>query len=391
MIQNYRTFFKEIQAREKLVLQFQQRHSSKLATKFNAMRFLRWNENKVSEILGFFLNPTAEHEQGDVYLKLFIKQLSLEFFYANLNDIQVVLEEATFENRKVDVVINYKNGKRILGIENKIYTWTTDQKGQVKDYLDYLRKSCKSDDYQLLYLAPKSKALTEYSAGVELEKLKQTHKLIIINYEDHIIPLIGEFVKNTENERVRCFLMDFERQLIENYMGKENLDDMSLNNFVLESEENIKTAFNVSNTLNSVKQELIELLHKQMNELAEELSAETKMKVAYSEQSNCFDVPLLKNLRVRYSFEESGVIYGLIKKTEYMNLHGNRVYLDSLRDHLGVKFKTSPWWPLYFLQYKNIDHNPEFWIDVVNGSFKVFMKDFICEVLDSLDDLKIDL
>lgn len=390
MIQNFESFFKEIKAREKLVLQFQQRHASKLATKFNTMRFLRWNENKVSEILGFFLNPNAEHDQGDVYLQLFIKQLGLDFSYANSIDIQVILEETTFENRKVDVVINYKNGTRILGIENKIYTWTADQKGQVRDYLDYLRKSCKSGDYQLLYLAPKSKALTEYSAGVELEKLKQSHKLIIINYEDHIIPLLGEFVKNTENERVRCFLIDFERQLIENYMGKENLDGMSLNNFVIESAENIKTAFSVSNTLNSVKQELEELLHKQMNELAEELTTELGAKVTYSD-FNHFDVPFLKNLYVKYNFEESGVIYGLVKKPEYMNLHGNKMYLDNLRDHLGIKFKTSPWWPLYFLQYKNIDHNPEFWIDIVNGTFKVFMKNFIYEILNSSDELKVGL
>lgn len=391
MTQNYKNFFKEIKAREKLVLQFQQRHASKLATKFNAMRFLRWNENKVSEIMAFFLNPNAEHEQGDIYLQLFIRKLDLVFPYVSSIDIQVVLEETTFENRKVDVVINYKNGTRILGIENKIYTWTADQRGQVRDYLDYLRKSCKSDDYQLLYLAPKSKALTEYSAGEELEKLKQSHKIIIINYEDHIIPLLGEFVKNTENERVRCFLIDFERQLIENYMGKENLDDMSLNNFVIESSENIKTAFSVSNTLNSVKQELKESLHKQMSELAEELTTEIRAKITYNEQFHHFDVPFLKNLHVKYNFEESGVIYGLVKKPEYMNLHGNKVYLDNLRDHLGIKFKTSPWWPLYFLQYKNIDHSPEFWIDIVNGNFKVFMRNFICEVLNSPDDLKVGL
>lgn len=322
---------------------------------------------------------------------MFIEYLGLDFSYANSNDIQVILEDTTFEKRKVDVVINYKNGKRVLGIENKIYPWTSDQKNQVKDYLNYFLKSCKSDEYQLVYLAPKAKILTEYSAGEEIEKLKKANKLIVINYEDHIIPLLGEFVKYTENERVRCFLTDFERQLIENYMGKENLDDMLLNNFVMESEENIRTAFSISNTLNSVKQELKELIHQQMNELSEELTTELGIKVVYHEQFNHFDISSLNNFHVKYNYEELGVIYGLVKKPEFMNLHGGKVYLDGLREHLGIKFRTSHWWPLYFLQYKNIDHNPEFWIDITSGKFKAFMEEFIFEVINSPDSLKIDL
>lgn len=60
---NYNSFFRDIKVREKIASEFEQRHAKKLATKFNGMRFLQWNENKVSEILAFFLNPKAEHEQ----------------------------------------------------------------------------------------------------------------------------------------------------------------------------------------------------------------------------------------------------------------------------------------------------------------------------------------
>lgn len=86
-----------------------------------------------------------------------------------------------------------------------------------------------------------------------------------------------------------------------------------------------------------------------------------------------------------------GVIYGLVKTPEYKAINRNKICFTELRYHLRTKFKTSQWWPLYFLQYKNIEHNSEFWIDVQNGNFKLFMKDFIMSVLQAPEDLKKDL
>lgn len=383
---NYISFFREIQTRSKFEIEYEKRHSKKLATQFNAMKFLHWNENKVSEILAFFLNPNEGHGQGDIYLKLFKEELGIHFLYDNPAKVQVILEDSTFENRRVDIVLKNQNSLQVIGIENKIYPWTRDQKNQVKDYLKYL-ESISKGNYQLLYLAPKSKELTEYSGGKDIEKLIEAGKLYLINYEEHIIPLLKEFIKNTENERVRCFLVDFESQLIENYMGKENLDPGSLSHFIIETEDNIETAFKISNTLHSIKQDMKELVNKQMNELTDELTDELKVKITYNEQFHHFEIPFFKNVFVKFNYEMGGVIYGLVKTPEYKAINKDKICFTELRDHLNIKFKTSQWWPLYFLQYNNIEHNSEFWVDIKNGTFKLFMKAFIIKVLEAPDDM----
>ena len=387
---DYISFFREIQARSKFEIEYEKRHSKKLATQFNAMKFLHWNENKVSEILAFFLNPNEEHGQGDIYLKLFKEELGLHFPYDDPKKIQVILEDSTFENRRVDIVLKNQDSLHVIGIENKIYPWTKDQKNQVQDYLKYLQY-ISTHHYQLLYLAPKSKELTEYSGGEEIETLIETGLLRLINYEDDIIPLLKEFIKNTENERVRCFLMDFENQLIENYMGKENLDSGSLSYFITETEDNIETAFQISNTLHSIKQDMKGLADLQMLQLADELSEELNMQVIYDEQFHHFEIPFFKNVFVKFNYEMGGVIYGLVKTPEYKAINKDKIYFTELRDHLSIKFKTSQWWPLYFLQYNNIEHNSEFWVDIKNGNFKLFMRTFIMKVLEAPDDTIKDL
>jgi hypothetical protein len=384
------SFFREIQARSKFEIEYEKRHSKKLASKFNAMKFLNWNENKVSEIISFFLDPNEDHGQGDIYLKLFKEELGLHFHYNTAEKVRVILEDSTFEKRRVDIVLKNHDQSSVLGIENKIYPWTKDQKSQVEDYLKYLQ-SISNNHYQLLYLTPKSKELTEYSGGKHIEKLIETGKLNLINYEEHIIPLLKEFIKNTENERVRCFLIDFESQLIENYMGKENLDLGTLNHFISETDENIETAFKVSNTLNSIKQEMKNLVDLQMIQLADELTTQLNMHITYNEQFHHFYIPVFKNVFVRFNYEEGGVIYGLVKTPEYMNLRREKVYFNEQRNQLGIKFRTSPLWPLYFLQYHNIEYNAAFWIDVKNGTFKEFMKNFISAVLQLPIELKQDL
>ncbi|CAD0220191.1 PD-(D/E)XK nuclease family protein [Chryseobacterium sp. JV274] len=387
---DYISFFREIQAHSRFEIEYEKRHSKKLASKFNAMKFLHWNENKVSEILAFFLNPNENHGQGDIYLKLFKEELGLYFPYDTPEKVQVILEDSTFENRRVDIVLKNQDQSSILGIENKIYPWTKDQENQVEDYLKYLQY-ISNNHYQLLYLTPKSKELTEYSGGKEIEKLIETGKLYLINYEEHIIPILKEFIKNTENERVRSFLVDFESQLIENYMGKENLDMGSLNHFITETEENIETAFKVSNTLNSIKQEMKNLVDQQMLQLTDELTKELKMRITYNEQFHHFEIPVFKNLFIKFNYEEGGVIYGLVKTPQYKDSHHDKVYLIDLRNYLGIKFRTSHWWPLFFLQYANIEHDASFWIDVRNGKFKKFMKDFIIAVIEAPENLKLDL
>lgn len=370
-------FFSAIRDRQSFIRDFENSYAKKLAVRFNSLDFISWNENKVSSILAYFLNPKEGHGQGDIYLKLFINAFDLQFTYSDVSQVTVKVEEATDTNRRIDIVVSYKNRERVFGIENKIYAWTIDRKDQVKDYLQFLKQDCSTTAYQLVYLAPKSKILTEYSAGEDILQLLEGGQLIIINYEEHIIKLIRQFVIYTENERVRCFLQDFERKLTEKYIGNENLDGKNMiANYIKENKENLKMAFAVANSLNGLKEQLKSELSNQMVELAEELQIEFDM------QHNHFALKNLKKHYVKYNFEMGGVIYGLVKTPDYYKVRPDKIFMPELTAHLGIKFKTSYWWPLYYQQYYDIDTNEELWIDIKEYRLRDFIKNFLHNILE---------
>ncbi len=379
---NIKDFFNTVSSKVEFIEQIDQLYSSKLALKFNSLHFLSWNENKVSEILAFFINPHADHQQGDVFLKLFINYFDIHFPYSDVSKVLVKLEETTLENRRVDIVISYRGNEQILGIENKIYPWTKDQDGQVKDYLHYLKKMSTSGNYQLLYLAPKSKQLSGHSVGSDYQLYLDSKELLIISYEDHIIPLMRQFATHAGNERVRSFITDFELRLREEYLGIDNLTDIKMiTNYIKESTGNLKTAFSIYNNLNQVKLDLKEELLRQMKELADEL------KLEFNNEHKHFILPQLKDTCVKYNYEMNGVIYGIVKRPEFYNRNSDRLSCNKLKEYLQVKFNTSQWWPLYLLKYPRIEVEEEFWIDILDGRFKEFMREFILKVQGAPSDI----
>lgn len=374
-------FFKRIQAQQSALKEFEDKYNSSLALDFNALDFITWNENKVSELLAYFLNPSEGHRHGAVYLKIFVDFLELSFPTQRKEKIKVKVEETTYDNRRVDIVINYDNGKELIGIENKIYTTTTDQENQLKDYYSFLKSISSNDSFTLIYLAPRGKKIPVFStdeiSNNSYEQLIETRKIIAITYEDHIIPVIRQFVQVTDNIRLRSFLQDFERKLSNNYLGKQNLNTNMIKNYITESSDNIRTAFEITNAIEEVKASLVNELTAQMQELASELGG------IYSEDHRHFEFNQLVSTYIKYNYEEGGVIYGIVKTPVFYNSNPHKVEFRELKSHLGGKFKTSYWWPLYSLKYERIDVTPDFWLAIVDGSFKEFMKAFILTVLNA--------
>jgi hypothetical protein len=369
-------FFNSISSKIKLVSQIDDLYSKKLAPKFNSHNFLTWNENKVSEIIAFLLDPNADHQQGDIYLQLFLKHFNIDFFYSDISQIEVKVEDTTLERRRVDIIISSRINDHLIGIENKIYPWTLDQNNQVKDYLHYL--STMSKNYCLFYLAPKSKSLSEQSAGESFRDQVENRRLILINYEDHFLDLLKQFSLHSENERVRCFISDFELRLRKEYLGINNITPNSMiTDYIKETPENIKIAFSISKNLNEVKNQLKQDLKNQMIALANELG------IDYDSEYNHFSIPQLRNTLIKFAYEQGGVIYGIVKTKQFHDRNPNMLDCNLLKEHLQTKFKTSSWWPLHFLKYSAIEVNEQFWIDILNGGFKEFMREFIVKVQSS--------
>lgn len=77
------SFFSLLKTKVEFVDKVKRNYSRTLASDFNSLDFWKVGENKVSEILTFFLNPNASHGQGDVFLKLFIDKFHIKFHYFN--------------------------------------------------------------------------------------------------------------------------------------------------------------------------------------------------------------------------------------------------------------------------------------------------------------------
>lgn len=384
-ISDIEMLFREVKFKNELQSKLDKVYRKTLLLDFNSLDFVKWNENKVSEIIAFFLDPQESHGQGDLYLRMFVEYFELSFHYSDYSKIRVILEESTDNNRRVDIVISYDNFKRAIGIENKIYPWTKDQPLQVADYIKHLKTYCKTEDYHLIYLAPQGKVLDKNSAGDNYEEMLADGKLKLINYEEHIIGLVHRFAMHTDNDRLRSFIKDFELKLRNNFIGINMNEENEIVKYIKTSEDNIRTAFSVVNNLNTVKQMLKKEYYVQMHELADELN------IQFAEEHNHFVLPNFRKLYAKFNFESGGLIYGLVKTPEFNALHPHKKYIPEIKDELKTQFNTSHWWPLWQSLYENIAVNDKIWLDIQNGNLKSFVRKFLQDVLGLPENLTKDL
>ncbi|MDD4453146.1 MAG: PD-(D/E)XK nuclease family protein [Proteiniphilum sp.] len=371
-----KNFFSLVATKKKLVEQIRYLYGKELAINFNSFDFWSIDENKVSEIIAFFLNPDGCHEQGDAYLRLFLKKFDLDFFnYSETDKISVHCESSTENNRRIDIVIVKNNYEKAIGIENKIYTWTQDQHNQINDYYEYLLEKT-NGNFCLIYLSPASKEISNESISKENRfQYISDQRLKQLTYEDHLIECIREFGNITQNYRVKSFLCDFEKKLKKMYMGEENVNSKQvIKDLILENKENIEISFLVANSLKEVKYKLKEKFNEQIEEIGRELNI--KVEGIYLVPSKW------SKHKIGFSFESGGIICGVKRITPDIN----RSRLSEIENIFQQQFMVSEWWPMYQFFYSNIEIDKDFWIDVSTGRAKERAKDFIKAINDKLNN-----
>lgn len=369
--QEIRNFFSIAHTKITLVEEVNNIYGKELAPNFNSFDFWSIDENKVSEIIAYFLDPNQKHQQGDIYLRHFIKKFKLDFFNFDGNDkILVKCEKKTKNGRFIDIFISKNNNEKLIAIENKIHVGTSDQKNQIIDYINFLNVTAE-DSFCLMYLSPKGKSLSEESISEDDRQIYEADgRLIIKNYEDEMIECVSGFSTITENPRVKSFLKDFEKKLRKIYMGEKNINSKEvIKDYIIENGKNLVLAFEVSNSLHAVKEHLKSVFENELKEIADEL------KIKYDNYS-FFPSNWTKH-RIRFNYELNGIIYGVGRNTRDTNkskLPDIQVYLE---EKLKEDFKTTELWPLYQHFYKNTETNQSFWIDVINGKAKERAKNFV--------------
>ena len=189
-------------------------YNERVAFEFNSIKFFCPNENKMSEILAFFLDPAETHGQKTAFLNQFLEKFELVAaakLVENGHKVKVTTEAPTEERRRIDITIEIGRGDYMIGIENKI--WAADQPKQLSDYSAHLKQltgHTKEDGYTLFYLSPDGHSPSEGSLSKEEQvSLKNKQQLRIISYGDDIIKLLDNFESVCKADNVRAFIRDF--------------------------------------------------------------------------------------------------------------------------------------------------------------------------------------
>jgi hypothetical protein len=199
-------------------LKFKKEYDKQLALDFSIFQFFAIGENKISQVLAYFLDVNQNHGQGDVFLNEFVK--TFYDYEIEIHQLENNCEKIITDNRRLDIYIKLKG--LTIGIENKI--WADDQPNQLRDYSTFLEHKSQGN-YLLLYLSPygldpKLKSINEKLK----ESLIREKKLKIISYKNDIINLINNWLVLCEADNVSHFLKEFKKYLEIKFLGKNTLN-----------------------------------------------------------------------------------------------------------------------------------------------------------------------
>ncbi len=380
-------FYNIIQTKLDLNREIKKFYGEKLAPEFNSFNFWSINENKVSEILAFLLNPNENHSQGNVFLKIFLKNFKLELpNLINSNNITVETEHITDKNRRIDILLNFEN-TFVIGIENKIYETTIDQHKQIEHYSEYLNTFF-NGNYLLFYLSPKNKELSEISISKEKrENLIRNKKLKLINYDEHIIPYLKQISLITQSDRVKSFILDFKKTLSKIYKGEKIMNENKLIiDYATKDINNLETTLKIGQTISEIKQKLKDKFYQNCRRIANDYNVDYVEKDTYDW---CWFTPNnWKNHDLTFYFDNRNLIYG-IRRKKWNKDKTRNIDLENILG--GGKWKVSNWLQCERELYENFENGIQGWIDIENGVLEKKIRKIVDEIFNNEKLMKLDL
>ena len=232
---------------------FKKEYDKQLAFDFSLFHFIEIGENKISQVLAYFLDENTNHGQGNIFLKEFVR-----IFYDGeivVQQVEIKCEKPIDYGRRIDIYIELKG--LTIAVENKI--WADDQNNQLNDYSEYLNEQSKGK-YLLLYLNPYGSEPKPKSISEELkDKLKSEEKLKIISYKDDIISLINNWLMICEADNVSHFLKEFKKYLEIKFLGKNTLNmNNELIDLLLSEKSNLESYQALSKASSNIKNHVIQ-------------------------------------------------------------------------------------------------------------------------------------
>lgn len=214
-------------------------------------------ETQHSKILAEFLNPQGSHGSQELFLKEFVKQNIEEEFEFDCKNAKVYTEYYAQDKGRLDILIEQKDGKKAIIIENKVYAQDSDK--QLIRYKEFAKKYGKNN-YKILYLTLYGNEASMQSAdGVKYKTLSYANDIIKWLEECAKISIHKAMARETINQYVNHL-----KQLTGQDMTAKEQE--KLVEVCLKNDENLKNAFEIAEKIGEIKSKL---LHKNLIEISE--------------------------------------------------------------------------------------------------------------------------
>lgn len=203
---------------------------------YNIFLTLRKDSDEVnlhSRFIHSLLDPSSNHNQGTIFLDLFMQSCYLDEFKIDINNTKV-----TREDHNIDILISDEVNSKYIIIENKIYA--EDQSTQIQRYINDIYKQDKKADIYVLYLTLYGKKPSDASLGKfkldgnYLKNSKQQVKFKSISYKNDILKWLNECRVEMQNllkfDLIISQYIDVVKKLIGSY---KNTISNSLSDFLI--------------------------------------------------------------------------------------------------------------------------------------------------------------
>ena len=356
---------------------------------YNIFRILKVHSKEVrlhSAILADLLNPQGTHEQGDVFLRLFIEQFNEQFKIQDFNpESSEVLSECYLgpmtdtEGGRIDI-LGTDNRKKHFIIENKINAG--DQENQLIRYHNFDKNA------PLFYLTLEGTAPSIQSIG---DVLLPSKHYTCISYKAHIIEWLEQCKKETVNfpilrETITQYiflLKHLTNQSTNQKMSKEIADQ------IVSSKDTLKAYFEAYGSMETVKDAIFDRLERSLKEMADndknlfgELSYNLKRRKP-DDTGFRFETEELKKMNLSIGFEFQ------LDDDNTENFYFGYAWINesnaniAFRDRLQTKIKEmticpeddfdfSNSWPAY-CKWNNPDYycewNNDTYLEIISGEF----------------------
>jgi hypothetical protein len=360
-------FFTGLEAGLKSLREVRSAFDEEVAFDFNPLEELfSINENKVTDILAYFLDPEGKHGQKDRLLKVFLKKVRAAGAIKVLRDptkkVTVKPQSFTENGRPIDAVLIFGDYEYIIGIENKVFG-AVDQEGQVRDYCKDLgtraEKANAAGKFLMLYLSPRGEAPSANSIHPDvLEEYKDKLKFKIIPFcsaenKVSVLSILKAMADEARADSVRSFLKLFIKYLETYFKGGTTVAEQTfVIDYLKKHPDFILEIRSINEGYDSIKRELASNYYSAIQQLLKQVGVELP---GWPYQNDDQDV----------------ICAGLLQ------LPDDRLYISITEGGIGLYCKIP--------EGAKVDETKECWLEAVNKIPDTKLKNFIIALANKKD------